>query len=430
MVTDKPPRRAKSKKEPLTIDATAADTETVAQPIRSNDSDDPPISPEERAVEIEDEPVSSAADTSPPAEPETTSNEALLAADSEASSAKEIPSSEPVPEEAAIDSRTTDAEKSPPPPPPPATPSATRGGASASTLIAAGIFGGLVALALAGSMQYAGFLPNGSAGSGTAEEIAALRQQVQALGQRPAPDPELQGRLETLEAAVAESAESGAGDRLSALEQELAAVREAAESASGDSAGRLDQLQQRLEAVETALNEPGAEEVAARAVAAAALKAAADRGGPFAAELQTFAAVAPEDPAVAPLQALSDDGVPTRSQLADRFPPVAEKIVEATRPAEQDQGIAGRLISSAMSVVKVRRTGEVEGDTPDAVVSRIENALRSGDLQAAASQWETLPEGGKAASQEFKQALDARIAVDALTGDSVARAVNATANQN
>ena len=96
----------------------------------------------------------------------------------------------------------------------------------------------------------------------------------------------------------------------------------------------------------------------------------------------------------------------------------------------QDQGIAGRLISSAMSVVKVRRTGEVEGDTPDAVVSRIENALRSGDLQAAASQWETLPEGGKAASQEFKQALDARIAVDALTGDSVARAVNATANQN
>ena len=120
MVTDKPPRRAKSKKEPLTIDASAADTETVAQPIRSNDSDDPPISPEERAVEIEDEPVSAAPDTSPPAEPETTSNEALLAADGAPSSAGETPfSPEPVREDAAFGGKVADAESSAPPPPPP-----------------------------------------------------------------------------------------------------------------------------------------------------------------------------------------------------------------------------------------------------------------------------------------------------------------------
>ena len=105
-------------------------------------------------------------------------------------------------------------------------------------------------------------------------------------------------------------------------------------------------------------------------------------------------------------------------------------MLEAAQQPDQDQGIAGRLMSSAMSVVKVRRTGDAEGDTAEAIVARMENALQRENLQGAASEWETLPQEAKAVSQDFKQALDARIAIDALLGDTLTRAVSETRSSN
>ena len=155
-----------------------------------------------------------------------------------------------------------------------------------------------------------------------------------------------------------------------------------------------------------------------------------DRGGSFEEELQTFASVTPDDPAVAQLQSYSEGGVPTRSQLAEQFSALSADMLEAAQQPDQDQGIAGRLMSSAMSVVKVRRTGDAEGDTAEAIVARMENALQRENLQAAASEWETLPQEAKAVSQDFKQALYARIAIDALLGDTLARAVSETRSSN
>jgi hypothetical protein len=76
--------------------------------------------------------------------------------------------------------------------------------------------------------------------------------------------------------------------------------------------------------------------------------------------------------------------------------------------------------------VKVRRVGDVQGDTPEAVVARMEDGLRSGDLPAAARQWDSLPESAKNASQDFKQKLDARIQVENLVGGTLTRAVAGT----
>jgi len=77
-------------------------------------------------------------------------------------------------------------------------------------------------------------------------------------------------------------------------------------------------------------------------------------------------------------------------------------------------------------VVKVRRVGDVEGETVDAIVSRIEDRLRSGDLQAAAQQWDTLPEAEKAASTDFKRKLDARVQVENLVSGTLSRALAGT----
>jgi hypothetical protein len=477
MVTDKPPRRTKSNKEPVTIDGTASKPDVVAEPVRSNDSDDTASStdkPAQQGVTSTSLPVG---DTTTGSDPGTTAaaeaKPQTVAAPVHSSDTDQMagsvlatpPKQDAAPKNGPKNEKTTERgpettgnnparpekssgsdEASPTAAPsyrsaettasavPPSSRTQPAGkGTATSTLVAAGIFGGIVALALAGSMQYAGYLPAASPDGDVTDEIASLRQQVETLSQAPAANPEIDTRLQAVESAVAAASDGPSEEltaRLSTLEQELAALRTSAEGASSETSGRLDQLQQRLEAAETELNEPGAEEAAARAIAAAALKAAVDRGSSFESELQTFASVAPEDPAVAQLESFSEQGVPTRSQLVEQFSALSDDILEAAQQPDEDQGIAGRLMSSAMSVVKVRRTGDAEGETAEAIVSRMENALQNENLQAAASEWENLPQEAKAVSQDFKQALDARIAIDSLLGDTLTRAVSETRSSN
>ena len=114
----------------------------------------------------------------------------------------------------------------------------------------------------------------------------------------------------------------------------------------------------------------------------------------------------------------------------ERFASAREAILDAVSAPQEDQGITSRLMSSALSVVKVRRTGDAQGDDPEAIVSRMENALQSGNLAAAATEWDALPQEVEDASEDFKQALDARIAVNGLIGDALTRAVSETGAQN
>lgn len=416
MVPEQPPRRSKTDKEPVTIDLTAEQSDVVAEPVRSNDTDDV-VSATEPA-----EDVSATAEEPAKPEPEPTDEPA-----SSPSAADEPRYDDPW--SAAAQSEPQPATVAPEPEPTPAP--SQRPSPATSTLIAAGIFGGIVALLLAGSMQYAGYLPGATpapAASNTAglsSEIAALRQEIAALKNRPttaaAPDTALANRVAALE--TAPKASSGAGDQaLAALKADLDRLRATVQSAASAGSG----LAQRLDQAEAKLNDRGPEQQVARAVAAAALKAGIDRGGPFETELQTFVSVAGDDPAVADLQKFASAGVPARAELQRDFPRIADAMLEATAQPDPNQGIAGRLLASAMSVVKVRRVGDVQGATPDAIVARMEEALRNGNLQASAREWDALPEPAKAVSRDFKQKLDARIQVENLVGGTLTRAVAGT----
>ncbi|CDZ65107.1 Hypothetical protein NGAL_HAMBI2605_33740 [Neorhizobium galegae bv. orientalis] len=415
MVPEQPPRRSKTDKEPVTIDLTAEQSDVVAEPVRSNDTDDA-VSATEPAEDVSasaEEPVK-AEPTDEPASSPSAADEpryddpwSSSAAQSEPQPATVAPEPEPTP--------------APPQRPSPAT----------STLIAAGIFGGLVALLLAGSMQYAGYLPGATPApaapntAGLSSEIAELRQEITALRNRPAaataPDAALANRVAALEGSA--RTPNGASEQaLAALKADLDRLRATVQSAAGADSS----LAQRLDQAEAKLNDRGPEQQVARAVAAAALKAGIDRGGPFETELQTFMTVAGDDPAVADLQKFASAGVPARAELQRDFPRIADAMLEATATRDPNEGIAGRLLASAMSVVKVRRVGDVQGETPDAIVARMENALRNGDLQASAREWDALPEPAKAVSRDFKQKLDARIQVENLVGGTLSRAVAGT----
>lgn len=441
MVSEKPPRRSKPNKEPVTIDLTAEETAAVAEPVRANDSDDvidarendaaeTPIAsdiPEATLVPETKVPETEAAVTEPKAEPEAATPETPRFDEPEpepvtasAEPAEEKVKEEPAPFQPRPKTEDYSAQNTAPPPSRPAT----------STLVASGIFGGIVALLLAGSMQYAGVLPGGSSSSAsndsdTSAEIASLRQEIAALANRPVePSADITSRLAALESSTA-SGGSGSADtdqKIAALEAELTSLKSANEAAAATST----QLAGRLQQAEAQINDRGPEQQAARAVAAAALKSAVDRGGSFEAELQTYQTVAGDDPAIASLQPFAAKGVQSRIELQRQVSSVADSMVEAVAQPDPDQGLAARLYTSALSVVKVRKVGDVTGNTPEDIVARFEDRLRSGDFVAAAREWDTLPDAAKTASQPFKQELDARIEVENLVGGALTRAITGT----
>ncbi|WP_246659118.1 mitofilin family membrane protein [Rhizobium sp. FY34] len=399
----------------MTIDLAADQAKPIAGPISSNGTDP-----------VETPPVESVTDT-PAADrvaDEQTPEPAFVSPFATASAANES-AKEDTPETIA----STASEPPSPPMDEPMREMATPApqpqpkGTSASALAASGILGGLVALLLAGSMQYAGYLPglNNQAPATSSAALDELRQEVAQLRNAPktAANPDLTARIEALEAKAGNGVSSDLEQRLVALQAELASLKSSTE---GTAAG-TSQLTERLGALETEVNQPGAEQAVARALAAAALKAATERGGSFAAELQTFAQVAPDDPAVEALKAYADQGVPTRADLARRLPAATNAIFDTLNRPDPNQGIAARLMASALSVVKVRPVGDVAGDTPEAVVARFEERVKNGDLKAAIGEWNALPEAARQASADFRQALDARIEVEDLMNGTLTRAM-------
>ncbi|MCZ7909723.1 COG4223 family protein [Agrobacterium leguminum] len=487
MVSGKPPRHSKSKAEPVTIDLDAKDVKAISADVDAAKTDEKPgdKTPEATAQPGVSETTPEAAATGNPApiwdqpkktpiEPEpnvgkaesvATAPKAESPADKQpADKQKEPVSPAPVPPKAdtkpstgttdtsaaaaaaaaakpafgstasssassgATAAKPTTATSSSGTAKPSTPQQAERKQAATSGLIAAGIVGGLVALAAAGSMQYAGILPSFNAGRAGSEEIAALKTDLGSLRQQlanaPAADTSaLEQRIATLEGAKGEAPEvDGLSEKIAALESTLQSERSAQASATAE-------LTRRLADAEAKINEPRDDIEVARAIASAALKAAIDRGGPFLTELDTLSKVTPDDPAIASLQSFAATGVPSRSELMQKFPDVANAMLSAVNQPDPNQGIMERLTESAFSLVKVRPVGNIEGETPEAKIARMENKLRNGDLLGAALEWNGLPDAAKTASADYKKSLDARIEVENLVGGTLNRAITSTGRQ-
>ncbi|MBA5801253.1 COG4223 family protein [Rhizobium changzhiense] len=415
MVSGNPPRHSKSADEPVTIDLDAQEFAAAADTENPVDN------------ETADADGTAAGDVGLPPEIETSSH-----AEYEEKPAMDAPEAEPVAEEPSFT----------PPPEQPAPKSAGTSG-----LIAAGIFGGLVALLGAGAIQYAGYLPGSSTPQTTspetadlAGEIDGLKQTVANLAANPAStdDGELAKRVAALETAATAPAVAAPADsaNVEALNQKIADLTSQVDQLRSTLAQSSEQqttdgadIAKRLEEAEKKLNEPREDVAVARAIAAAALKAAIDRGGPFLAELDTFAGVAPDDPAVADLKAFAETGIPSRTELVGQVPDVATAIVEAVNQPDPNQSWSDRLMSSAKSLVTVRPVGNIEGESVEAIAARMEEKVKNGDLPGASAEWNNLPALGKQASAAFKQSLEARIRVEELVGGALSKAVSGTGKE-
>jgi hypothetical protein len=322
------------------------------------------------------------------------------------------------------------------------------------------LLGGVIAAGIGYGAAYMGYLPTAGGDSdqtaaiadalqGQSEALAALQAQVSDLAAAaPAASQagevdlspvleqieglasrlgETTGSLETLAARVAtledrpilsgdiDADTAAALEAASRLEAELIAEREAA-------AQRAEALQaaeaaaaeaEAAAAAAIAEAEAAAAAATARAEADAALgqvQVALETGAPYADALAALDAVVevPEG-----LSAAADTGVQTLESLQAAFPPLARAALPVALQETAGEAMSDRLGAFVMGQIGGRSVEPREGDDPDAVLSRIEAAVRSGDLSAALGELPALPAGAQAELAEWAAAVEARAEAEA-----------------
>lgn len=346
-------------------------------------------------------------------------------------------------------------------------------------LMAAGIVGGVIALAGAGALQFAGILPAGDANGANLmrdsvqAELAQLKQAVAGLENSPGGiETELGNRVDALAQAVdqlktdasnlqqAVETSSGGGDnadlraleaRLAEAEASIAALRQrggeqpsagdvaaigeklaglealvgVADEAAKGTSERLATLEQTVSTLSGRVEAQAAQPKIALSIAASALKSAVDRGAPFEAELETFAAIAPDAPEIQSLRAYAGQGVASRDDLLSESDAAVKAMIAAARPIAEDAGFFDRLLNSAESLVSVRPIGAVEGAGVPETAARMEFAVKAGNLEQALAEYGSLPEPARAAGSVFAEKLRARAEAERLVGQLVAGAMKA-----
>ncbi|MBO6917409.1 MAG: hypothetical protein JJ858_03165 [Rhizobiaceae bacterium] len=185
-------------------------------------------------------------------------------------------------------------------------------------------------------------------------------------------------------------------------------------------------MQSRLANAEAALEKSQGDVPIALSLAAVTIKNAIDRGGRFTVELDAYAQLDGDNPALPELRKIADAGVLSRSDLLQQFDTIANQIIAADKPETAETDIMARLLDSAANMVKIRKVGEIEGDTAEAIVARMEQRLIAGELESAMNEWQKLPDPSKAVSQNYSDQLQARITAEKLA-DQLLQARPATA---
>lgn len=254
--------------------------------------------------------------------------------------------------------------------------------------------------------------------------LAAMENRLRALERaRPAAGSDnglTEGALEDLEIRVAQLEQSVA--ELPKLP--IAGVEELSGGAlAAQVSGRLDNLEQRLVRAER----QGAGFQTALAFALGQLRAAVVEGRIFRSDLDRVSALganvagpslarSPGSPMVQAIDQLrrhSSSGIPTLAALQQSLNNSAADILRAAAQ-HPESGWTDSLRARLSSLVRVRRTGEVEGTDPEARLARAEARLNEGNLPTAYAEIDTL--GGAAQSAASGWLADAQARITGLAG--------------
>ncbi len=216
--------------------------------------------------------------------------------------------------------------------------------------------------------------------------ISGMASQLEALG-------DLSGNEGISESSLAEISQFSASiDGLRAEISELAAndgrIGQRLEEVAAAAARRVEAAEASVSEAETSAAE--AERLATLRASFASIEASLTAGTPYRDALERAkGSTDVEIPDV--LDENADSGVKTVAALSTSFPDAAHAAIRADISARAGDGPLGRFGAFLESQVASRSLTPQEGDTTDAVLSRIEAALSDGNLDAAVAEAASLP---------------------------------------
>nr|WP_051312209.1 hypothetical protein [Pseudodonghicola xiamenensis] len=242
----------------------------------------------------------------------------------------------------------------------------------------------------------------------TQTAVAELRQAVAPLSDQVAA---VDARLTELEKRPLSA--GAAPEAVAAYERELTAMKESL------SAQRAEVEKMVADARATEARAAEAAQLAANRTALAELRAALDSGSPFSGLLSELAAGGVTVPDA--LTVAAQDGVITLAALRDGFAPAARDALAAARAGAK--GTDRSLTAFLQRQLGARSVAPREGTDPDAILSRAEAALTAGNLSAALSEVDSLPEAARAAMADWSTLAHLRANAIAAA-DTLAQSLN------
>ena len=252
----------------------------------------------------------------------------------------------------------------------------------------------------------------------TQSELATLNQRVATLEAAPKPTGETTAAAAPVDLAPVEADIAALGARLDQVAAAGAAPDGALEAIEGDLAAlgtKLDELAARVGTAEAGLRTLDTTVTATSATLAeqpsdigavlqlplilSGFETAFATGRPYEAELGALRAAAPQAEIPTAIANAAATGLTRPDRIASRFDAVLPAIL-AGKPADPNAQWQDGAINWLASAMALRPTDEIEGDTPDAIVSRLVGAVERRDFASAETLMASLPEPMQAAAEE------------------------------
>lgn len=229
--------------------------------------------------------------------------------------------------------------------------------------------------------------------------MTALRDQIASSGAGSSEAPDLD---------VYQSELDGLRAEMGTLSDQVAGLRDRVDQVGAEAQRQIETAQETVNTVQEEANQ--AVDTAAREADLAAVGAAIAAGQPFAEPLGRLAEM-PDITIPEGLTAAAENGVPSLPALRDSFPEAAHAAIRASIVAAAGDGMADRALALVRSQFATRSLEPEEGNSPNAIVSRMGDRLGDDDLAGAVSESEALPSEARDAMGDWLS--QARLRVDA-----------------
>ncbi|MGH1353439.1 MAG: hypothetical protein ACRBBN_21905 [Methyloligellaceae bacterium] len=239
------------------------------------------------------------------------------------------------------------------------------------------------------------------------ENSSVVIQDMDAIKKRNA---ELAGKIQSYDKIVAQLQQhiTEQNNVISALQAQTV-NRSGVNSAIDPVAQRVAVLEKKVSEVVTGAEEEkkGARNTAL-SLAFSGLKKAADRGESFEAEVKAFKELVPQDNELAQLGAFQGTGAPTLRTLEAGLKPLIQKVLKADRQPKTSS-LWEKFSVNAASLVRFRRTGNIPGNTTEAILARVEFNINKGDYKKALQEGQGLQGHAQTEAESWLKGLEHRL---------------------